>query len=72
MLDYEIMGVDNNRLYKNGFRKTTVKFYGEITENGEENFEEEYSSKQREVPDKLFELFQCTDIESDENVDSFN
>ena len=66
------MGFDNIRMYRNGFWKSTVEFYDEITEDDEDIFEDEYSSKQREVRDKLLELFQCTDTELDESVDIFN
>ena len=44
------MEYNNTSMYKNSLRKSTVEFYGEITENGEEIFEDEYSSKQYEVP----------------------
>ena len=51
---------------KNGFRKSTVEFYVGIAENGEDIFENEYSSKQYETPGEFLELFQCTDIKSNE------
>jgi hypothetical protein len=57
---------------KNGFRKSTVEFYGEITENDTESIEDEDNSNQREVPDELIEILDFTDIESDESFDGFN
>ena len=74
------MGFDNTRMYKKYQSKITVEFYCEIS-----NFKLQrivkrfvkmniyiYSSRQHEVPDELLKLFQCTDIESDESIDSFN
>ena len=53
----EIMNFYNTRMYKNGFQKSTVEFYLEITENDEDIFEDK-QLKEAEILYEFLKLFQ--------------
>jgi len=63
---------------KNGFRKSTVEFYGQLKEHDiesveyEDEDEIEHNVNQNEAPDELIEILKGVDLESDESFDGFD